>query len=104
MNIQTRQNGADLARPNRTIKLRAECFKCNYWCEYEVDANWRTTFEQKKPTWYIAHGHTGLAACYDCGTIYCEPHSARRDTMKCPQCGSTGARYALWELLLSGNY
>lgn len=91
-------------KPTKTEKLRVECYKCDYWCEYEYDPNWRDYFFQspKKPFWFLAKGQTAMAACWDCGTIYCETHSADAHTMVCPECGSTGARKAIFHVLEHG--
>ncbi len=91
-----------LPEPYQTISVRAQCSKCDNWCEYEVDANWRQKYDNKESVWYKAKGHISLAAC-GCGTIYCERHSAHLQYLHCPDCGSDHARMAMFEVLLQGK-
>lgn len=91
-------------RPYLTINLKAVCSKCDYWCEYEVDADWREKYDNKENVWYSARGHVSLAACGSCGTIFCEQHSRHSYYMHCPECESTKARIAMFQVLLDGNH
>lgn len=89
-----------LPEPYEKVTVKAQCSKCSYWCEYEVDANWQEKYEQHESVWYKAKGHIGLAACV-CGTIYCERHSTSREKMVCPECGDGRARMAMFQVLLN---
>lgn len=88
-------------KPVRTNDTKVECCKCDYWCEYIYDADWRRKFSQtpKQAFWWQAKGHTGMVACGECGAIYCETHSNSRDSMICPKCNSDVARYAIYQVL-----
>lgn len=104
MYVGYRENAPHLKSP-RTSKLTVECYKCDYWCEYEYDVNWKKYFSQrpKQPFWYLAKGQTAMAACGECGTIYCETHSRNSSAMVCPECGSDLARSAIYEVLEKGT-
>lgn len=93
------------ATPNSTDKFEIECDYCDYWCEYEYDADWKRYFSQtpKQPFWFQAKGHIGMAACGECGTVYCENHSKDLNSMVCPECGSNAARKAIFDVLEKGK-
>lgn len=61
MYVSYRENVPHL-KPSQTSKLMVECYKCDYWCEYEYDLNWRQYFYQtpKNPFWFI--GSSGITA------------------------------------------
>ena len=90
-----------VSKPNNINNIIIECKLCDYWCEYNYDNNWKLYFQQtpKKPFWFEAKGHIGMAACGECGTIYCEDHSKDSNSMVCPKCGSNIARKAIFEVL-----
>jgi len=87
--------------PTHTSKISVFCSMCDYWCEYEFDNDWKYYYGQtpKRPFWFMAKGHTGMAACGECGTIYCGKHSKDRNSMVCPKCGYKLARKAIFEAL-----
>jgi hypothetical protein len=104
MPVRHMRGSKDLPRPDETLTLRAECYKCDYWCEYEIGANWREKYDKKESQWFLARGHVYLKSCGECKTIYCEDHSGSPRLMICPRCGSRLSRDAMWELLVSGRY